>query len=107
MPALPLADKDRFLGKNSEMTNDVFTPGTTRFLDVAGGRLAYDDTGGDGDLILAIPGMGDLRREYRHLRPALVAAGHRVVTLDVRGFGATRSVGMSTRRARSAQTRSR
>ena len=64
-------------------------PLETRFLAVDGGRIAYDDTGGDGPLILAIPGMGDLRSEYRLLRPALEAAGHRVVTMDVRGFGAT------------------
>jgi len=61
----------------------------TRFLTVAEGRIAYDDTGGDGPLILAIPGMGDLRTEYRRLRPALTAAGYRVVTMDVRGFGET------------------
>jgi pimeloyl-ACP methyl ester carboxylesterase len=61
----------------------------TRFLTVDGGRIAYDDTGGNGPLILAIPGMGDLRSEYRLLRPALQSAGYRVVTMDVRGFGET------------------
>jgi pimeloyl-ACP methyl ester carboxylesterase len=59
----------------------------TRFLTVDDGRIAYDDTGGDGQLILAIPGMGDLRSEYRMLRPALQQAGYRVVTMDVRGHG--------------------
>jgi pimeloyl-ACP methyl ester carboxylesterase len=33
--------------------------------------------------------MGDLRGEYRFLAPPLVAAGYRVVTLDVRGHGET------------------
>jgi pimeloyl-ACP methyl ester carboxylesterase len=33
--------------------------------------------------------MGDVRAEYRFLRPQLVAAGYRVVTLDVRGMGET------------------
>jgi pimeloyl-ACP methyl ester carboxylesterase len=61
----------------------------THFLTVAGGRIAYDDSGGNGPLILAIPGMGDLRSEYRLLRPALQHAGYRVVTMDVRGFGET------------------
>ncbi|MBS1051565.1 alpha/beta fold hydrolase [Gluconobacter japonicus] len=61
----------------------------TRFLQVDGGHIAYDDTGGDGPLILAIPGMGDLRSEYRLLRPILQNAGYRVVTMDVRGFGET------------------
>jgi pimeloyl-ACP methyl ester carboxylesterase len=59
----------------------------TRFLAVDGGQIAYDDTDGAGPLILAIPGMGDLRSEYRLLRPVLLAAGYRVVTMDVRGFG--------------------
>jgi pimeloyl-ACP methyl ester carboxylesterase len=62
---------------------------STRFLAVDGCQIAYDDTGNNGPLILAIPGMGDLRSEYRLLRPALQAAGYRVVTMDVRGFGET------------------
>lgn len=61
----------------------------TRFLAIDGNQLAYDDTGGEGPLVLAIPGMGDLRSEYRELRPALRQAGYRVVTMDVRGFGET------------------
>ena len=31
--------------------------------------------------------MGDLRSSYRFLAPALVAAGHRVATMDLRGHG--------------------
>lgn len=54
-----------------------------------GGRIAFDDTGGGGPLVLAIPGMGDLRSQYRALRPLLVQAGYRVVTMDVRGHGET------------------
>lgn len=61
----------------------------TRFLAVGEGRIAYDDTGGGGPLVLAIPGMGDLRSEYRALRPLLQQAGYRVVTMDVRGHGET------------------
>lgn len=61
----------------------------TRYLAVGDGRIAYDDTGGAGPLVLGIPGMGDLRSQFRHLRPALVAAGYRVITMDVRGFGET------------------
>ena len=30
---------------------------STRFLSVGEGRVAYDDTGGSGPLVLAIPGM--------------------------------------------------
>jgi pimeloyl-ACP methyl ester carboxylesterase len=61
----------------------------TQFIAVADGRIAFDDTGGSGPIVLAIPGMGDLRSEYRLLRPSLLAAGYRVVTMDVRGFGET------------------
>ncbi len=64
-------------------------PSTSRFLTVDEGRIAYDDTGGSGPLVLAIPGMGDLRSEYRALRPVLEQAGYRVVTMDVRGHGET------------------
>ncbi len=62
-------------------------PLPTRTLSVDGGTIAYDDTGGPGPLVVAVPGMGDLRAEYRLLRPALQRAGYRVVTMDVRGFG--------------------
>lgn len=64
------------------------TAPTTQYLDVPGGRLAYDDTEqGDGAPVVLLPGMLDSRAAYRHLRPLLVAAGHRVITMDLRGFG--------------------
>lgn len=56
---------------------------------VGRGILAFDDTGGPGPLVIAVPGMGDLRGEYRYLTPYLHAAGFRVVTVDVRGHGAS------------------
>jgi len=59
---------------------------TTQYLDRDNGRIAYDVTG-DGPLIVAVPGMGDVRSTYRHLAPALVAAGFRVATMDLRGHG--------------------
>ena len=59
---------------------------TTQYLDRSEGRIAYDVTG-DGPLIVAVPGMGDLRSAYRHLAPALVDAGFRVATMDLRGHG--------------------
>ena len=58
----------------------------TRFLPRPEGRIAYDVTG-DGPLVVLVPGMGDLRSTYRFLAPALAAAGHRVVTTDLRGHG--------------------
>jgi len=58
----------------------------TQYFQHAGGRLAYDDQG-QGPLIVAVPGLGDLRQTYRLLTPKLVSAGYRVVTLDPRGQG--------------------
>jgi pimeloyl-ACP methyl ester carboxylesterase len=58
----------------------------TQFLSVPGGVIAYDATG-DGPLVICVPGMGDVRAEYRFLRPQLVTAGFRVATLDLRGHG--------------------
>ncbi|MEU2202636.1 alpha/beta hydrolase [Isoptericola sp. NPDC019482] len=50
------------------------------------GRIAYTDAG-TGPLVVAVPGMGDLRSTYDDLVPALLAAGHRVVVADLRGHG--------------------
>jgi pimeloyl-ACP methyl ester carboxylesterase len=59
----------------------------TKFLPRGNERIAYDLQGERGPLIICVPGMGDLRAEYRFLAPSLVAAGYRVATLDVRGHG--------------------
>lgn len=61
---------------------------TTHFLDHQGGKIAYDDTG-NGPLVICAPSLGDVRGEYRFLAPQLVAAGHRVITMDLRGLGET------------------
>lgn len=61
-------------------------PGATRYLATGGGRIAYDDVG-TGPVVLCLPSLGDLRAEYRLLTPHLVAAGYRVVTMDLRGLG--------------------
>ncbi len=58
----------------------------TKFLAVDGGKIAYDDAG-SGPLVVCVPGMGDLRGEYRFVRDQLVENGYRVVTMDVRGHG--------------------
>jgi pimeloyl-ACP methyl ester carboxylesterase len=68
-------------------SNNVITSRETKFLDVLGGRLAYDDSGGSGHPVLMLPGMGALRSEYRFLSLALIEAGYRAVTLDLRGQG--------------------
>ncbi len=63
------------------------TTATTSMLQRPEGRIAYDDTGGSGPVVVCIPGMGDLRGEYRFLAPQLAAAGYRVITMDLRGHG--------------------
>ena len=72
------------------MTDAKTTP-PTRFFQRPHGRLAYDDQG-SGPLIVALPGLGDLRQTYRFLTPLLVSAGHRVITLDPRGQGESSAV---------------
>lgn len=59
----------------------------TQFFPCPTGTLAYDDTGGSGQTVLLVPGMGDIRQEYRLLAPRLADAGYRVVSLDMRGHG--------------------
>jgi pimeloyl-ACP methyl ester carboxylesterase len=63
------------------------TPPSTQFLKLPGGQIAYDDTGGTGPLLICVPGLGDMRQQYRFLAPRLVAAGFRVVTMDLPGHG--------------------
>ena len=58
----------------------------TQYLYRPGGRIAYD-VAGQGALVVGVPGMGDLRSNYRYVVPALVAAGYRVATMDLRGHG--------------------
>lgn len=58
-------------------------------LEREGGRIAYEDTGGSGPLVVCAPGMGDVRGVYRFLVPRLVEAGYRVVSVDIRGHGAS------------------
>lgn len=58
----------------------------TQWLEREQGRLAYS-VQGVGPLVVCVPGLGDLRDEYRLLTPALVAAGLRVAALDLRGHG--------------------
>lgn len=61
-------------------------PRNTRFWASPTGPIAYDDQGA-GPLVVCVPGMGDRRQEYRFLVGPLVAAGFRVVTVDLRGHG--------------------
>ena len=58
----------------------------TEFLDVDGGRIAYEVTG-EGPLVALSHGIGDRRQAYRFLAPRLAQAGYRVVAADLRGHG--------------------
>ena len=58
----------------------------TEFLDVPGGRIAYEVTGA-GPLVVLSHGIGDRRQAYRFLAPMLAQAGYRVATADLRGHG--------------------
>ncbi len=66
----------------------------TEFLDIEGGRIAYDVTG-EGPLVVLSHGMGDRRTAYRFLAPLLVGAGYRVASADLRGSGQS-SVGFAS-----------
>lgn len=60
----------------------------TKFFKHKNGQIAYDVTG-EGQLVVCVPSLGDVRAEYRFLVPELVKAGYRVATMDVRGHGET------------------
>jgi alpha-beta hydrolase superfamily lysophospholipase len=58
----------------------------TEFLDIAGGRIAYEVTG-HGPMVVLSHGVGDHRQVYRFLAPHLAQAGYRVANADLRGHG--------------------
>jgi pimeloyl-ACP methyl ester carboxylesterase len=59
----------------------------TQYFERPEGTLAYSDYGGNGQLVLMLPGMGALRSEYRYIAPKLSEAGYRAVAVDLRGHG--------------------
>jgi pimeloyl-ACP methyl ester carboxylesterase len=73
------------------MSINLYRKGTTMptlYLRLTDGTIAFDDQG-HGPLVLCMPAGGDIRSEYRFLTPQLLAAGYRVVTMDMRGQGET------------------
>jgi pimeloyl-ACP methyl ester carboxylesterase len=75
----------------------------TEFLELAGGRIAYDVTG-EGPLVVLSHGIGDRRQAYRFLAPKLAQAGYRVANADLRGHGES-SMGWSSVTGKDAITR--
>jgi pimeloyl-ACP methyl ester carboxylesterase len=65
-------------------TDETFSPNGA--VEVNGVELAYHDTGGDGPLALCLHGFPDAAPTWRHLAPALVDAGYRVVAPWLRGY---------------------
>ncbi|QNE37026.1 alpha/beta fold hydrolase [Leifsonia shinshuensis] len=57
-----------------------------RFLQRPEGRISYT-VEGSGPLVVAVPGMGDLRSTYRELTGPLLEAGYRVAVTDLRAHG--------------------
>lgn len=45
-----------------------------------------DDSGGDGDVVMLLHGFPQTKASWRHVTPALVGAGYRVVAPDQRGY---------------------
>ncbi|HTU76642.1 MAG TPA: alpha/beta hydrolase [Trebonia sp.] len=69
----------------------------SQFIEVAGGRIAYEVIG-EGPLVVLSHGMGDTRASYRFLAPLIAAAGYRVASADLRGHGeSSRDWGSYTR----------
>ena len=58
----------------------------TEFVDVPGGRIAYEVTG-SGPLVVLSHGIGVRRQDYRFLAPMLAQAGYRAASADLRGHG--------------------
>jgi pimeloyl-ACP methyl ester carboxylesterase len=58
----------------------------TEYLDIQGGRIAYD-VAGQGPLVVLSHGIGDRRQVFRFLAPKLAETGYRVATADLRGHG--------------------
>jgi pimeloyl-ACP methyl ester carboxylesterase len=59
-----------------------------RQLAVPGGQVSYEVSGPeDGRVVVCLPGLGDTRGQWRAVVPHFVAAGYRVVLVDLRGMG--------------------
>jgi pimeloyl-ACP methyl ester carboxylesterase len=62
-------------------------------IDIAGARIAYDDSGGAGPAVVLLHAGTGSRRAWRHQTPAFSGAGLRVVAYDRCGHGSTEGAG--------------
>ncbi|MDT0630134.1 alpha/beta fold hydrolase [Rubrivirga sp. S365] len=62
-------------------------PGPVEAVEVGGRALAVYDTGGAGEPVVLVHGLGSNLSFWRATIPALEAAGRRVVALDLPGYG--------------------
>jgi epoxide hydrolase A/B len=69
------------------MTIDVLPPGCRSRVVTAGETRLHCVEAGEGPLVLLVHGFPESWYSWRHQLPALAAAGHRVVAIDVRGYG--------------------
>ena len=65
---------------------DINSAATVQHLARPDGSISYTVVG-EGPLVVAVPGMGDLRGSLRELVGPLVAAGYRIAVTDLRGHG--------------------
>lgn len=57
------------------------------YIQAEDGKISFEDSGGKGQPIVMLPGMGDLRSVYRFVAIKLENEGYRVITVDLRGMG--------------------
>jgi pimeloyl-ACP methyl ester carboxylesterase len=62
------------------------TTAADQSLRLTDGTIAFA-LNGRGPLVVMVPGLGDLKEEYRFLAERIVSAGYRVATMDLRGHG--------------------
>ncbi|KAI8813610.1 Alpha/Beta hydrolase protein [Cladochytrium replicatum] len=72
--------------------SQVFPASATKFVNVSGLKIAYEDSGESARrVIFCVPGIGDVRQQYRFLAPKIRDAGYRVIVTDIRGEGESSS----------------
>ncbi len=62
-------------------------------IEIAGARIAYEDSGGAGPAVVLLHAGTGSRRAWRHQIPALAAAGMRVIAYDRCGHGNSEGAG--------------